>query len=149
MKYDKFIYDKDYIIPDEQVWYTNIISYYDWKWIYVRGKWKDTWELPWWHREEWESILECAKRELYEETWATKFDLYHLCSRKLVEKETWKQHHWYVYIAKINELWDIPESEIDEILWFTEQPQNLTYPFIQADLHKIALDYFWENKDKF
>jgi 8-oxo-dGTP diphosphatase len=121
--------------------YTNIVCIYQWKWLLVRWKWKTTWELPWWHIEEWETSLYAAKRELYEETWINWVELKFLCSRKLDIFKKSSTYYGNVYIAKILELWQLPEFEIEEVKLFEEIPENLTYPFIQIDILNKAKEF--------
>ena len=128
------------------VWFTNIVCLYQWKWVLVRGKWKTTWELPWWHIENWETSLAAAKRELYEETWITWVELSFLCSRKLQKLDKEISYYWNVYITNTLELWQLPESEIEEVKIFEEIPENLTYPFIQVDILNKAKDFLKINK---
>lgn len=127
---------------DKLVWFTNIVCLYQWKWLLVRWKWKTTWELPWGHIENWETSLNSAKRELYEETWINWVDLEFLCSRKLEMLEKWITYYGNVYIVNVLLLWELPDSEIEEISLFEEIPENLTYPFIQIDILNKAKEFF-------
>ena len=123
-------------ISDDKIWYSVIISNYNWKYIYVQHKDRNTWEIPWWHRENWESILECAKRELFEETWANKFDIKHIWYWSLIS-ENWKKSYWAIFYANILSFWDKPNSEISKIDFFSELPKNITYP----NVHTVLLEY--------
>lgn len=131
---------------DILVWFTNIVCLYQWKWVLVRGKWKTTWELPWWHIEKWETSLEAAKRELQEETWIIGVKLSFLCSRKLHKLDKEISYYWNVYITNALELGQLPESEIEEVNLFEEIPKNLTYPFIQVDILNKAKEFLKINK---
>ena len=52
-----------------------IVTQYRGKWMFVRQKGKETWELPGGTHEINETITETAERELFEETGAKKFSL--------------------------------------------------------------------------
>ncbi len=131
---------------DNLAWFTNIVCLYKWKWVLVKWKWKTTWELPWGHIEDWETSLDAAKRELYEETWITWVELSFLCSRKLDKLENVVSYYGNVYIMNVKNLWKLPESEIEEVNFFEEIPENLTYPFIQVDILNKAKEFFKTNK---
>lgn len=140
----------DYQQVGSLVWFTNIVCFYQWKWILVRWKWKITWELPWWHIEKWETSLNSAKRELYEETWITWVELNFLCSRKsswkLDNKEEIVSYYGNVYIVNVLELAKLPESEIEEIDLFTDIPENLTYPSTQIPILNKSREFIKINK---
>ena len=65
-------YDK---AEDALLKFAVIIARMEGKWVLCRHKDRNTWEFPGGHREEGESILETARRELYEETGATDFQI--------------------------------------------------------------------------
>jgi len=141
MTYDVEIYDKNYYISDKLLNFTNIICLYKNKWVYVRVKNRLTWELPWWHREKWESIIDCARRELFEETWAIKYNIEYIWSRKIEKINTDKKYYWCFYFAEINKLGVLPDSEIEEVWFFNTPPNKLTYEFIQPKLQKIVSSF--------
>ena len=60
-------YDKN-IIEDKKLLYSIIVSEYKGKWVFVKDKERQRWEVPAGTREKGEEIIETAKRELYEET---------------------------------------------------------------------------------
>ena len=62
-------------VDDDKLKFVVIVSRYQNKWIFCKHKQRDTYEIPGGHREAGETILEAAKRELYEETGAIKFQL--------------------------------------------------------------------------
>lgn len=57
-------------VADELLKFAVIISKHNGKWVFCKHKERDTYEVPGGHREEGESILDTAKRELNEETGA-------------------------------------------------------------------------------
>ena len=56
-----------------------IISKSDNKWVFCKHKERNTLEVPGGHREHGESILDTAKRELYEETGAVVYTIEPVC----------------------------------------------------------------------
>lgn len=65
----------DESLPDEKVGFVVILARQDNQWIFCRHKKRRTWELPGGHREQGETALEAARRELYEETGALEYDI--------------------------------------------------------------------------
>ncbi|MBQ2729456.1 MAG: NUDIX domain-containing protein [Clostridia bacterium] len=120
-----YTYDE---IPDEKLKYAVVASRYNGKWIFCRHKDRTTWEIPGGHREPSEAIEETAKRELYEETGASDFDLEAVCIYGV-------DSYGALFFAEVKELSDIPKSsEIAEIGFFEKLPEVLTYPAIQPRL---------------
>ncbi len=66
-------------VSDELLKFAVIISKTQGKWVFCKHKERDTYEVPGGHREENEDILDTARRELYEETGALKFELKPIC----------------------------------------------------------------------
>ena len=102
------------------------------KWIYVKHKQRITWEIPGGHKEKDEDIDSAAKRELYEETGAKKFDIHPICIYS-VDRDNNKSYG-QLYYAEIYRFNDLPNYEIEKIQLFDSMPSNLTYPLIQPSL---------------
>ena len=85
-----------------------------------------------------ESILDCAKRELYEETGAKKFSLLPLSIYGVVEED--KTTFGMLYKGEIFELGELPESEIEKVVLLDHFPTNWTYPEIQPYLLNFYLN---------
>lgn len=66
-------------VDDRLLKFAVILSKYQGKWVFCKHKERNTYEVPGGHREENESILETAKRELYEETGAVDFEIKPVC----------------------------------------------------------------------
>jgi 8-oxo-dGTP diphosphatase len=98
-------------------------------WLYARRKDRDTWETAGGHIEPGETPLDCAKRELYEETGATKFYI-HPAFDYSVHTAT-EASHGQVFFADIEELGELPaDFEMAEVKQFATIPDKMTYPQI-------------------
>ena len=110
--------------------YAIILAKYGGKWVFVKHKDRNTWELPAGHVESNETVEEAAERELREETGAKEYELAPLVSyRGLSMGET---VYGRLFSADIKKLGPLPDFEIAEVKLFDEIPENLTYPEIQT-----------------
>ena len=133
-------YPKECYVQDEDLKFVIIVSRYNGKRVFVQHKSREERELPWWHREIWEGILEWAKRELFEETWALEYDIEHIGYWSLIN---WKrgESFWAVFFAEITKFGNKPESEIAKIDFFDTIPQNVTYPNVHPRIHKMGVTH--------
>ena len=92
------------------------------KWILCKHRKRDTWEIPGGHIEEGETWLEATKRELYEETGVTKAKIKPIAIYKLAT-------YGMLSYAEVEEIGELPESEIEKIGYFDVLPENTTYPW--------------------
>lgn len=118
--------------------YVVIISRYSDKWVFVRHRDRQTWEIPGGHIEAGESPDSAAIRELKEETGAIEFNLDPVAdySVEIDSVITFGR----LYFAEIKAHGNLPDSEIAEMALFDDIPDNLTYPLIQPILFKAVLD---------
>lgn len=120
---------------DDLLKFAVIISKCGGKWVFCKHRERETYELPGGHREKNESILEAAKRELYEETGAVKFEIRQVCVYSVEGKtrvnETGEESYGMLYYADITEFEKELHSEIERIEFFEELPEHWTYPLIQ------------------
>ncbi|MFP4456952.1 MAG: NUDIX domain-containing protein [Halanaerobiales bacterium] len=105
------------------------------KWVFVRKKDSQTWELPAGHKEKGESVLETAKRELFEETGAKEYNIEVLSDYTLISEG--KRGVGRIFLAIINKLGPLPNSEIEEI----DIKKNLPKPHTYENLQQQILDY--------
>lgn len=136
-------------VPDELLKFVVILSVHEGKYVFCKHRERETYEVPGGHREEGESVLEAAKRELYEETGAKIFDIrpvsvYSVKGKNKVN-ESGEECFGMLYFADIREFEQELHSEIEKIVLFEEVPDKLTYPLIQPKLieyvRKLGLVY--------
>ena len=107
-------------INDSLLKFAVIVARHKNKWVFCKNKTRK-WELPGGHREADETILETAKRELHEETGAAKFELFPICAYSI-------NSYGMLFFAEIEEMGDLPESEIEKIGFFDDLPDELSFP---------------------
>ncbi len=114
------LYELNYV-EDKEITRVVIVSKYKDKYIFCKHKERNTLEIPGGHVEENETWIQTAKRELYEETGATKINIKPICLYKISK-------YGLLCYAEILKLEDIPKtSEIEKIEFSTSLPKNLTY----------------------
>ena len=126
------------VVQDSLLKFAVIISRYNGKWVFCKHKERSTYEVPGGHREAGENILDTAKRELYEETGATNFDIKPVCVYSVTAFDNFDGQETFgmLYFADIKEFEPELHSEIEKIEFFSELPNNWTYPLIQPKLIK-------------
>lgn len=122
-------------ISDELLKFAVIITKHNGKWVFCKHKERTTYELPGGHRENNESILSAAKRELYEETGALKFDISPICVYSVIGQNrinlSGEEIYGMLYYANVYEFDKELHSEIETICLFDKLPTLWTYPQIQ------------------
>lgn len=112
-----------------------IVSKSNGKWVFCKHKERDTYEVPGGHRENGETILEAAKRELFEETGAIAFDIKPVCVYSVTGKtrvnETGEESFGMLYYTEISAFEKELHSEMEQVLLLDELPGKWTYPQIQ------------------
>lgn len=116
--------------------YTVICTYYQGKWILSRHKKRDTWETQGGHIEDGESPLECAKRELIEESGIKDAELYPICDYWGFNRQACS--NGMVFLAVVHSLGELPNSEMKEVKLFDTLPADLTYPQTSPKLYAEA-----------
>lgn len=129
-------------VADELLKFAVIISKTDGKWVFCKHKERDTYEVPGGHREENETILETAKRELKEETGALDFSLSPICVYSVTGKnkvnETGEETYGMLCFADIKTFENELHSEMEKVLITDTLVENWTYPLIQPKLIEEA-----------
>ena len=110
--------------------YVVVLSYYQGHILLSRHKRRSTWETQGGHIELGEDPLSAARRELYEESGATAFDIQPLCDYWAGEEGTDDWANGQVFRATIRCLGPLPDGEMAEVREFDRLPDNLTYPQI-------------------
>lgn len=127
-------------IEDSLLRFAVIIARYENQLIFVKHKNRDTFEFPGGRREMNESIIDCAKRELYEETGALEFELTPISIYSVKGKTranlTGNETYGMLFKADILKLGNLPKSEIEKIIITSTLPTKWTYPEIQPYLLK-------------
>jgi 8-oxo-dGTP diphosphatase len=131
--------------PEGKLTYSVITARYLGRWIFVKHHKRKTFEIPGGHIEPDETSYDAARRELMEETGAIDFSI--LCISTYRVKTESETGYGRLYFAEIFEIGDIPDrSEISEIIFLDNMPEQLTYPEIQPYLFKKVINYLTEGK---
>lgn len=123
-------------IEDEKLKFAVIVAKTDGKWIFCKHKARDTYEIPGGHREAGETIDETARRELYEETGATEFDIFPVCVYSVCADG--EETYGMLYYADVKTHEVELHNEIETIIITEKLPEAWTYPEIQPKLLKEA-----------
>lgn len=122
-------------IQDALLKFAVIVSKSKGRWVLCKHNKRDTYEIPGGHREENETILQTAERELREETGAVEFSIRPVCVYSVTGKnsvnKTGDETYGMLYYADIKSFEKELHSEIERIELFDELPKELTYPQIQ------------------
>lgn len=128
-------------IDDELLKFAVIVSKTNGKLVFCKHKQRDTYEIPGGHREDGETILEAAKRELMEETGAIEFSISPICvysvkGKTIVNKNSDDISYGMIFVADIVSFEEELHSEIEKILITDDLNDSFTwtYPAIQPKL---------------
>lgn len=116
--------------------YVVILSIYKEKIMLSRHKRRTTWETQGGHIEVGETPETAAERELYEESGAVKYRIKPIFDYWAGDDGSGA--NGMVFLAQIDEVGRLPESEMKEVSFFDRLPENLTYPEITPVLFQNA-----------
>lgn len=128
----------------ERYKYTVICASYQGEWVLSRHQCRSTWETQGGHIEEGETPLECARRELFEESGIKEADIYPVCDYWGFNESA--SSNGMVFLAVVHALGKLPESEMKETKRFALLPDNLTYPQTSPKLYAEAAKVLAELK---
>ncbi len=127
--------------------YVVVFSLYQGKLLLSRHRQRKTWETQGGHIERGETPYEAAGRELREESGALRFLFTPACDYHAGYKHG-HQENGMVFIARIESMGLLPDSEMAETALFDSLPDNLTYPGITPVLYEYCLDKIAAIKDR-
>lgn len=114
--------------------YVVVLSRYQGKYLLSRHKERTTWETQGGHIEPGETPLQAAKRELFEESGAVRYQIEPVFDYRAGDDDG--EANGMVFVAEIEELGPLPQSEMAEVKAWENLPENLTYPAITPVLWK-------------
>jgi len=112
--------------------FTVICTSYQGKWLLSRHKKRSTWETQGGHIEPGETPMDCAGRELFEESGVKDAELVPVCDYWGFDDRGCS--NGMVFLAVVHSLGELPESEMKETGLFEHLPENLTYPMVTPSL---------------
>ena len=118
-----------------------IFARYNCKWVLCKHKNRITWELPGGGIKYDETTLDAAKRELYEETGAINFNIIPICDY------SFSLSNAQVFLANIDSIGNIPDSEMVDVQFFDIFPENITFPEDKDELIPFVIDKINNRKE--
>ncbi|MEA1887198.1 MAG: NUDIX domain-containing protein [Bacteroidota bacterium] len=116
--------------------YVVIGARYKDKWVFIRHKHRNSYEIPAGHINSDEDTDMAAGRELQEETGAIKYKIECISTYTIIENNELRAGRlYYAEIESIGQEWD--DSEIEKLLFSDVLPTVLSFPYVQT----VLFDY--------
>ena len=120
----------------ERYKYVVICTFHQGKWLFSRHKKRTTWETQGGHIEPDETPMDCARRELFEESGVKDAEIIPVCDYWGFDDQGCS--NGMVFLAIAHALGELPESEMKETKLFDQLPEELTYPMTSPVLYREA-----------
>lgn len=128
--------------------YAVMVTRYAGKWVFCKQKQRNTYEVPGGHIEAGETPLTAAKRELFEETGAVEFTIRPVCVYSVQGSDgridDRAETFGALFFAEVSRFGPLPEYEMEQIAFFSDLPDSLTYPLIQPVLMEKVKSFLEE-----
>ena len=140
----------DNILDNSKLIFVDIVAKYRGQWVLCKEKTRDTWECPGGHIEKGETPEQASKRELWEETGAIDFDIkpigYYGAKGSDGVMQSVEEVFGQIYYADIKVIGKLPDFEMQKIDFFTELPNNWTYPYAHPRFIDLAEKSMLDNR---
>lgn len=108
--------------------FVSIYAKHGGKWVFCYHRRRQSWECPGGHVEPGEEPLSAARRELFEETGASEFDIVPVWDFQALNGDGTVHNNGRAYYAEIRALSPLPDqSEMERVGFYPAPPEPVTY----------------------